>query len=130
MKPIKKVLVVDDDEDICEEIAEVLRDEGYAVRTSHNGLKAMALIRSEPFDTVVLDLKIPGLTGLQILKKMKELNIPAKVIIASGKPMQEILDVDSPVFDRTQDSEARDLLALADVCMSKPFDIRKLLSLI
>ena len=128
MKPLKKVLLVDDDEDICDEIAEALRDEGYAVRISHNGLQAMELIQREPFDTIVLDLKIPGMTGLQILKRIKEQNIPAKVIIASGKPMQEILDADSPVFDRAQDSEARDLLALADICLSKPFDIRKLLS--
>ena len=87
MKLLKKVLVVDDDEDICEEIAEVLKDEGYLVRTAHNGLKAMELIQREPFDTIVLDLKVPGLTGLQILKRIKEQGISGKVIIASGKPM-------------------------------------------
>lgn len=130
MRPARKVLIVDDDEDICEEIAEVLRDEGYAVRSAHDGHRGLELILREPWHAIVLDLKIPGLSGLQILKKIKEAAVPFKVIVASGKPMQEILESESPVFGQTRDEEASELLALADAFLSKPFDIRELLRLL
>ena len=59
----KKILIVDDDEEICEEFSEILKGQHYLVETAFDGLKASAMIVKGEYDLVILDLKLPGLSG-------------------------------------------------------------------
>lgn len=65
------LLVVDDDEANREMLARRLRNDGYTVTLAGNGLEALQLVRTHPFDLVLLDLIMPGLDGYQVLGKMK-----------------------------------------------------------
>ena len=69
-----KILVVDDDPDIVEILRYNLSLEGYDVKTVNNGLDAIDSVRDNHFDLVFLDENMPGISGLEALKVIKELN--------------------------------------------------------
>jgi DNA-binding response OmpR family regulator len=123
----KKILMIDDDEEICEEMAEILRDEGYDVTLAFNGEDGKALIEKDTFDLVLLDLKMPGLSGYDILKSAKAAGTRAKIIIISGRPfVRKYL----PGEDRSGKQKKEDILKMADGFINKPFDIARLLETI
>jgi DNA-binding response OmpR family regulator len=66
-KPQGDVLVVDDDPDIAAMISDVLRDEGYTVRTAADELLALAALEADHPDLLLLDLNLPGMHGLGVL---------------------------------------------------------------
>ncbi len=82
-----RVLVADDEKGFRESIAEYLELEDIEVDVAENGLSAIRRLEDEEFDTVVLDLKMPGADGLEVLKWMKENTpgIPALMISAFGE---------------------------------------------
>ena len=65
--PQGDILVVDDDPDIAAMISEVLRDEGYTVRTAADELLALAALEANHPNLVLLDLNLPGMQGLEVL---------------------------------------------------------------
>lgn len=66
------ILVVDDDEDLRELLADVLRDEGYSVQTAKNGLDALSSLRqSDPPCLILLDLMMPVMNGFQFLEELR-----------------------------------------------------------
>jgi len=87
--PAEHLLIIDDDAELCEELSEMLRAEGYAVTCVSDSVKGEALIRSLDFDALILDSKMPLVTGLEILERMKAENIKKKVILVSGSPFME-----------------------------------------
>lgn len=76
----KKVLVVDDEEGIRQQLAFILEDEGYEARTAGNGLEALASLEEQRFDIVITDLVLPGLDGMEVLRRIKE-NYPGTVVV-------------------------------------------------
>jgi DNA-binding response OmpR family regulator len=118
----KKLLIIDDDVEMCEEISEILRDEGYDVGTVHDGLEGRALLLREHFDLVLLDIKIPGMNGFEVLNAIREANISVKVIVLSGRPMVKELSGKPSTYD-----EEEAILKKADSVMGKPYDIVKVL---
>lgn len=116
----KRILMIDDDEEICEEMAEILKDEGYDVSLIFNGIEGMRLIESGGFDLVLLDLKVPGMSGYDILKNVKSKGAMPKVIVISGRPfIKKYL----PGEDTSDKQKKEDVLKLADDFINKPFDI-------
>ena len=82
-----RVLVVDDSEGIRDTLMIALEREGYVVTVSGEGEEALELINTSHFDTILLDLKLPGkISGLDILKKIREQRslLDLSVIIISG----------------------------------------------
>jgi two-component system response regulator HydG len=80
----KRVLIVDDDPSDLEVIAESLEREGYEIVKASSGRSALEIIRSEDFDLIVTDLKLPDLDGMEILRRAKE-EIPyVQVIVLTG----------------------------------------------
>lgn len=79
-----KILVVDDEEALCEVLRIILTNEGYEVQTAHEGEKALTLFRQSPFDIVIQDIKMPGIDGITLLKRFKELNSEITVIIITA----------------------------------------------
>jgi DNA-binding NtrC family response regulator len=79
-----KILVVDDEEIMRSSMSEWLKEEGYLVKTAENGYLALELARKESFDLAIIDLKMPGMDGIEVLKHLKALypKIPAIIITA------------------------------------------------
>ncbi len=74
------ILVVDDDRDICNLLTDVLEGEGYAVQAVMDGQAALSALRHQPFDLALVDILLPGLSGLDLLKRLKE-QVPAMPVI-------------------------------------------------
>ena len=79
-----KLLLVDDDPFILEGIGEDLESNGYQVTRASNGETAVDLLETTQFDLVITDLVMDSTDGIQVLKKTKELNSDAQVIILTG----------------------------------------------
>lgn len=79
-----KVLVIDDEKNILQSIEMVLAYEHYKVITSANGLDGLELFKTEQPDIVLLDVRMPGLDGLTVLKGLKEINPFTEIIMISG----------------------------------------------
>lgn len=107
---MKKILVVDDDINIGNMLEEVLTAEGYAVLRAYSGTEAVMLLSAQSPDLVLLDLMLPGLSGEEVLTKIK--GIP--VIVVSAK-----IGIDDKVSL---------LLGGAADYITKPFDTKELLA--
>ena len=118
----KKILMIDDDEELCEETSEILIDQGYRVTTAFDGLTGKRLIEKYDYDILILDVKMPGLSGLDILQSVKEQNRELKVVILTGKPLSRELPEERSRKDREEK-----ILKLADAIIGKPFHIEVLL---
>ena len=78
------VLVVDDEESVRSYVAEVLTDAGYQVRTASSGTEALNMLAGGSFDAVLLDIVMPGISGLEVLRSYRSSNASSPVIILSG----------------------------------------------
>jgi DNA-binding response OmpR family regulator len=67
-----RILVVDDDEDICRNLNDILSDLGYRVDSANDGLAALELVRQRPYDVALLDYKMPGMDGLTLYREIKK----------------------------------------------------------
>jgi two-component system, NtrC family, response regulator HydG len=67
-----RILVVDDDPDICDNLRDILCDLGYQVDTAHDGPSALELVGRRPYDVALLDLKMPGMDGLTLYREIKK----------------------------------------------------------
>jgi len=80
MEPAR-ILVVDDEEHIRLLFKEELEDEGYAVDIASNGLEAVERVKASAYSVVVLDIKMPGMDGIQTLTEIKKLNKQQAVVL-------------------------------------------------
>ena len=85
------ILIVDDEETMRRSMADLLKLEGYQTITAKDGLDAIEKITSrsktypqEPFDLILLDLKMPGINGMEVLRKVKKERPHVEVIILTG----------------------------------------------
>ena len=108
----KKVLIVDDQNGIRILLVEVFSVEGYQTFQASNGKIALEIVRNEFPDLVLLDMKIPGMDGLEILKHIKQMDESIKVIMMTAYGELDMI------------KEASDLGALMH--FTKPFDIDEL----
>ena len=67
-----KILVVDDEQPIRETLEMFLREKGYEVVTSEEGGKALEIVQRERPDIVILDIRLPGMDGLEVLQRIRE----------------------------------------------------------
>jgi DNA-binding NtrC family response regulator len=83
---LHRILVVEDDEDMQENLRRILVGSGYEVRLARNGAEAVALLESEPFHLVLTDLVMPAMGGLQLLAEIRrrERNLPVVLLTAFG----------------------------------------------
>lgn len=80
-----KILIVEDEKDLCLSIAKGLKIDGYAVDTCYNGNDALEMMLIENYDLVVLDLNLPNIDGLDILKEVRQQNKTLKIIILTAR---------------------------------------------
>jgi DNA-binding NtrC family response regulator len=112
----QKVLLVEDETIVRESLRDWLAEDGYDVECVDTGEEALARIKQEDFGVVVLDLRLPGVGGLQVFEQAKELKPETKGVIITAYPSKETLE------------EAR-RLGLVDYLV-KPFKISDLEKLI
>jgi two-component system response regulator AtoC len=77
----KRILVVDDDRAVLQSCENILTDEGYEVQTAAQGFDGLELLKHKPFDLALVDLKMPGMNGLQMLEAARRLRPELVVII-------------------------------------------------
>jgi len=112
----KKILIVDDDKEICEAIERVLAEEGYKVFKAYNGKEALQEVNEKIPDLIILDILMPKLNGYAVCRKIRQndliKNIP--VLMVTG------------VSSKTGKMEGYD--AGADDYITKPFNNKELLA--
>ena len=105
------VLVVDDDPAVRDVVAGALRDDGYDVRTTSEGLAALSRVEDETPDVVVLDLRLPDIDGVTVVSRLRP-DYQGPILICSGI--------------RDERARIRALDAGADDFMVKPFGVDEL----
>ena len=107
-----RLLIVEDEKNLCDTIAKNLYGAVYEVDTSYDGNNALDCILSEDYDLIVLDLNLPGTDGMDILKELRKKNEETKVIILSAK---------SQIADKVAGLDAG-----ANDYLEKPFHLQEL----
>jgi CheY-like chemotaxis protein len=110
------ILIVDDDRDNCQNLFDILSDLGYRVDVAYDGYSALELVRTRPYDVALLDLKMPGMDGLELYRQIRRLRSETVAIIITAY---------------ASDSTAEQALtAGAWKVFPKPVDFPKLLGLV
>lgn len=109
---MKKILLVEDETVIARECAEVLRESGYEVEVVHNGHDALELVETLLFDAAILDVRVPGATGIEIAEELRSRNPRIPIVLMTG-------------FAAVDPGVARKVGAVA--FLTKPFSAEKLL---
>ncbi len=86
------ILVVDDDPDICRNIADILTDLGYHVDTATGGRAALELIRRRAYEVALLDLKMPDMDGLTLYREIKSVQAATVAIVVSAYASDAVTD--------------------------------------
>ena len=87
--PAEKILVVDDEQSMTQFLAIVLRKEGYQVETVNSGRDALDKAKSDAFDVVITDIKMPGIDGIQVLQGIKKIDPAIPVVIMTAYASQQ-----------------------------------------
>ena len=110
---MEKILIVEDDKTVLDFEKKELEHEGYAVITAEDGRRALDLFESQKPDFILLDIMIPELNGIEVLRRIrKQSEVPVILVTAKGE-----------VYDKVNG-----LSAGADDYISKPFAIEELLA--
>lgn len=116
---MSKILAVDDNQDITDMVKELLEFNGYSCTTANSSRACLNLLRSEQFDLILLDLAMPEMSGVDLLKEIKA--------DSSLKHNKIILFTSSYITD----SEINELIKLGALsCIRKPINKDKLIELI
>jgi CheY-like chemotaxis protein len=110
------ILVVDDDVDTCRNLSDILTDMGYRVDTAHDGPSALELVKKNTYDIALLDLKMPGMDGLELYRRIKRLQAGTVAMVVTA------------YASSTTAEEA--LSAGAWRVVSKPVDFPKMMDLV
>ena len=80
----KKILIIDDEHMVCETLQDILQEDGYEVRTALSALSGLAEIEKETPDLIISDLRLPDISGLELLKRVKRDRPNLEIIIMTG----------------------------------------------
>jgi len=115
-RPMKRVLVIEDDKDIVELVRYNLEKDGYQLLASGDGVTGLAQIRKAPPDLLILDLMLPKLSGLEICKEIRKdtsLNrLPILILTAKGEEADRVVGLELGADDYvTKPFSPRELVA-------------------
>ena len=91
-QPKRKILIVDDAGPVVVLCVNVLQSLGYAVKGASSGEAAVDILRKERFDMMVLDYKMPGLTGFEVFAQARALHPGLAVVLVTGHGTTEVVD--------------------------------------
>ena len=107
-----RILIIEDEKKLCEAIGKSLHSAGYEIDVCYDGREALEMIFIEEYDLIVLDLNLPGVDGMDILKLLRDENEETKVLILSAR---------SQIADKVEGLDAG-----ANDYMEKPFHLKEL----
>ena len=107
-----KLLIVEDEKRLCQTVAKHLKAEGYAVDFCHDGADALDYMAGTEYDAVILDIMLPGLDGISVLKTMRSQKIKTPVLLLTAK--------------NTVEDKVKGLDSGADDYLTKPFSLEEL----
>ena len=116
MSTYDKILVVDDDDALRESIVSILESEGYVLDVAKSGFEAEIKLRNKIYNLVLLDIKLPDITGIELLAKINQFTPRTKKIVLTGFPDTE--------------TAIKSVNEKADAYLVKPFDPDALLDII
>lgn len=102
-----RVLVVEDEKKVASFVARSLREDAYAVDIAENGPKALELAADNPYDAIVLDIRLPGLTGIDVCREVRKQGLQTPILMLTARTL---------VQDRVEGLDAG-----ADDYLTKPF---------
>ena len=116
MKQTLSILIVDDHPGMCDTLKDILEDEDYQVSTAESGQEAIDLCQDQTFDVILMDVRMPGLNGVEAFRRIKTFSEGTRVIMMSAYSVEEL---------------KREALKEGAVAfLQKPLDIEMLLKLI
>jgi DNA-binding NtrC family response regulator len=86
-----KVLVVDDNEEFCRNVTDILELKGYEVVSAYDGFKGLELVKENGFDMVLMDVKMPVMDGVETYRKVKEIAPNTPVIMVTAFAVEDLL---------------------------------------
>ena len=86
-----KILVVDDNEEFCRNVADVLELKDYEVVTAYDGFKSLELVKQNGFDVVLMDVKMPGMDGVETFRKIKGMVPGTPVIMVTAYAVEDLI---------------------------------------
>jgi len=86
-----RVLVVDDDCDHAESLADVIEMRGHEARVANSGEEALDMFRNDDFDFVLLDVKLPGINGVETFLEMRKIRPTAQVMLMTGYSVEQLV---------------------------------------
>lgn len=84
-----RILVVDDEPDTCANLSDILEELGYTVDVAHDGRAALELVEARPYDVALLDLRMPGMDGVQLYREIKQRRADTVAIIVTAYASSE-----------------------------------------
>lgn len=117
----KKILVVDDEELLTKTFSKILEKKGYEVFIAKRGEDACAMAEEEMFDLIITDIKMPGMDGIETIKRLKVVFLEKKI---SCPPIIFI----TGFADEKQEANAKKLTPVAYIL--KPFDLEMFLQIV
>lgn len=96
-----RALLIDDEEELVSTIVERLGYRGVDAEFALTGSEALEMLRRQAYDVVVLDLKLPGMSGLEVLRNIKKEHpsIPVLLITGHGSPMNQLEEKPEEAYD-------------------------------
>ena len=113
------ILVVDDEKDICWALENALGDEGYRITQVNRGEDAIREVTQRAFDVAIVDVKLPGMSGIEVSRVIGQLDPRMKIVVISGYHYEE----DQPIQEGIQRKVYRGFI-------SKPFELDEVSALV
>ncbi|MGD0265040.1 MAG: response regulator [Candidatus Methylomirabilota bacterium] len=113
------ILVVDDEKDICWALENALGDEGYHITQVNRGEDAIREVKQRSFDMAIVDVKLPGMSGLEVSRLIGQLDPRLKILMISGYHYEE----DQPIQEGIRQRMYRGFI-------SKPFELDEVSALV
>ncbi len=96
----KKVILIEDEVKLARFVALELRYEGYDVTVCHDGREGLQMVTDGNYDMILLDLMLPGLTGIEICRRVRKFsNVPIIMLTAKDETMDKVAGLDSGAYD-------------------------------
>jgi two-component system, OmpR family, response regulator CpxR len=110
---LEKILIIDDDAELCEMLSEYLRKEAFEVESVQHGTRGLERARTGSYDLIVLDVMLPGMNGFDLLRELRTTSeVPVLLLTARGDELDRIVGLEIG----------------ADDYLPKPFNARELLA--
>ncbi|PJB28605.1 hypothetical protein CO110_09080 [Candidatus Desantisbacteria bacterium CG_4_9_14_3_um_filter_40_11] len=111
-----KILIVDDEKDLGSVLCSILKLEGHETALALDGYEAIELIKKERYDLIFMDIRLPGINGVETFIRIKKIDPAIKVVMMTGFSVEDLME--------------QALREGAYACIHKPFDVQKVIKLI